>query len=258
MIPRKFKGVCIACNSSGRSMNKEHFWPKWLIQWTGTHRTSVRFDTKKFVNPRAMTLPICEDCNSAFGRELESPVSRIFQGCELGEGLSDIEAELVVRWLWKMEGLAWRSQNPEELYSGRYDTIRDRVLRPIDRIRPHLILAVALAEGINPAYGDAPMGLDSWNLQNAIHVAGVFSRVAVMVVLDELVGGIPPCFGQYRLKEHGAGDRDGKLFFPPVGFRDCEEAVYKTRAASAELSYAHELYMRNLNLGGIRPSWATV
>src|SRR5215217_7800644 len=112
-------------------MNQEHFWPQWLISRTGTHKTGVRFDRQKKINPRKLVVPLCISCNSDFGRELESPVSVIFSDIEAGRGISDLEAELLIRWLWKFEGLAWCFSNPTATYNQRV-TIRERVLQPID------------------------------------------------------------------------------------------------------------------------------
>ena len=107
MIPKKFKKICVACGTIDPKISKEHFWPKWLIEKTGTHRTLVRFTKDKRINPKEFVIPLCTKCNSDFGRELESPVSQIFTDLENGLGISDIEAELLVRWLWKFEGYSW-------------------------------------------------------------------------------------------------------------------------------------------------------
>jgi len=191
-----------------------------------------------------MTVPLCFSCNNRFGNELEGPVSRSFDDLEAGRGISDIEAERIVRWLWKLEGLSWIFDNPEGTYTQRY-TLRDRVLCPIDDLRSELTLAISLAERIEPEFGDAPMGLDSWNDKSAIHVAGVFSRVAIMVLLRQLESMVPPSFSLYRLSAHNAPDREAKLFFPKTGFRNCVEAVKTTTLAASILSHAHDLEMRN-------------
>src|SRR5262245_9695115 len=80
----------------------------------------------------AATLPLCEECNNDFGVQLERPVSLIFEALEAGEGITDKEAELLVRWLWKFEGMFWSAENhthPELLYSDRW-TLKERVLGP--------------------------------------------------------------------------------------------------------------------------------
>lgn len=244
MIPRRFKQMCVACGSVNAKMNKEHFWPQWLIDRTGTHRTSVRFTSEKRINPKSLVVPICVRCNTDFGRELESPVSFIFRDLEAGRGLSDCDVELLIRWLWKFEGLNWSFSHPSDVYTDRY-TLRDRVLNPIDEIRSDLVLAVSLVDAINPEFGDAPMGIDSWNEHSAVFVSGVFSRVAIMVLDARFVDSVPSQFSLYRLADQHAPDRSAKLFFPQVGFRDCVEAVGATKKASMFLSYAHDLAARN-------------
>jgi hypothetical protein len=44
MLEADFRRVCIACDRlhPGR-MNQEHFWPRWLIDRTGTHATGVKW-----------------------------------------------------------------------------------------------------------------------------------------------------------------------------------------------------------------------
>jgi hypothetical protein len=220
-------------------MNKEHFWPQWLIRRTNTHKTRVRFNPEKLVNPKKLTIPLCIKCNTDFGRELEEPTSRIFGDLEEGRGLSDVEAETLVRWLWKFEGLSWSIQYPHGLYSEKY-TLRDRVLLPLDDIRDHLTLAVALIAKIEPEFGDAPMGIDSHTYKNAVFVGGVFSRLALMVLDRRFDAEVPESFGLYHFSDPAAPDRDAKLYFPPVGFNTCVEAVSTTYTTSQFLSYLHD------------------
>jgi hypothetical protein len=238
-FPGKFKGSCIACGAVATKMNKEHFWPQWLIRRTGTHRTGVRFDPSKRVNPRKLTIPICIRCNTDFGRELEEPTKRIFEDIENGRGISDTEAEILVRWLWKFEGLAWRIHYPHGQYSARY-TLRDRVLNPLDEIREELTLAISIAKEIDPEFDDEPMGLDSRCKDNAVFVSGVFSRIALMVVDREFECVVPSEFGLYRLAAADSPGRNAKLFFPPTGFDTCVRAVGVTYQSSLLLSYLHD------------------
>ena len=244
VVPKRFKRVCVACGTVGPKINREHFWPEWLITHTGTYRTTVRFTETKRINPRALVVPLCARCNTDFGRELESPVAQVFRDLEAGRGLSDVEAELLIRWLWKFEGLAWSFAHPNGQYTERY-TLRERVLQPIDDMREDLALAISLAETIDPRYGDAPMGLDSWNEASAVFVAGVFSRVALMVLERQFEADVPGQFSVYRLADRHAPDRNAKLFYPPTGFPDCVQAVRVTRERALYLSHAHDLEARN-------------
>ena len=250
VAPKKFKRICVGCGALDSKMNKEHFWPAWLIERTGTNKTSVRFSAEKRINPKALVVPLCIECNSDFGRELESPVSRIFAELEDKKGLSDVGAELLVRWLWKFEGLFWRFTNPEGRHPSN-QTLRQRVLQPIGQSRTKLSVAVSLVAKINPRFADAPMGLDSWNIANPVFVAGVFSRIAIMVLEREFEELIPPKFGIYRLADANAPDRNAKLFYPPIGFRDCVEAVSETVDIALYLSHAHDLQARNRASGHI-------
>jgi len=223
-------------------MNKEHFWPQWLIEKTGAK--GVRHSANKRVNPRSLKVPLCKKCNSDFGDALEVPVSKIVRDLEGGDGLSDSEAEILVRWLWKFEGLNWIFDHPAQRYTERY-TLRDRVLNPIDEIREELTLAVSLVAAINPRFDDEPMGLDSWNEQSAVFVAGVFGRIAMMVLLSQFESEVPDAYSLYRFAHRDAPDRSTKLFFPKTGFTDCVEAVGVSMRAGGWLSYAHDREMRD-------------
>jgi hypothetical protein len=224
-------------------MNKEHVWPEWLITKTRTHLTEVRHSPGKKVNPRSMTVPLCVDCNSAFGETLENPMKKVLADLEAGLGLSDQQCSILVRWLWKLTGLATFMNDPEMGYrDGR--TIRERVLSPLGTTREVITLAISLAEVVDAKYKDEPMGLDSKNLLSAVYVAGVFGRVAVMVVLREFDEEVPKSFSLYHFSEEGAADRDAKLFFPKTGFKTCEAAVFETALSAAYPSYAHDNVVR--------------
>jgi len=235
-----FKRQCVACGATRTAITKEHFWPAWLIAHTGTHRTGVRFDAKKRINPRRLTVPLCRACNADFGRELEGPVAQIFRDIENGRGVSDLEAEILVRWLWKFEGLAWRFAHPHLKYTDRY-TLRQRVLNPIDDIRPDLALAIGLSQAIEPEFDDAPMGLDSFNEVSAVFVAGVFSRIAIMVLLAKFISHVPSQYSIYRFSPIDARDRHAKLFYPSATFPSCVEAVGITKSIAARLSELHDI-----------------
>lgn len=250
VIARVFKYRCAACGVRLRGRSKEHFWPKWLIARTGTHKTTVRLTQPRRVNPRAFTVPLCATCNRDFGRELEGPVARVFKDMEAGLGLSDSEAELLIRWLWKLSGLVWTYGHPEAVHATG-PTLRDRVLRPIGDIRSQLTLAVSIIETIDPTFGDAPMGLDSENDEDTVFVAGVFSRVALMVLLSGFESSVPGQFSLYRLAPPGALGKDAKLFHPRCGFQTCVEAVGTTRIAALLLSRAHDRQLRER--GGADP-----
>lgn len=220
-------------------MTQEHFWPQWLIKRTGTATTGVKWKTGKKISPMSATFHLCHTCNQLFGSELESPVSRIFEELETGQGLTDYEAELLIRWLWKLEGLAWLSENPMANYSAAF-TLKERVLNRIGAIRPLLTLAVSIIHHLDPKHGDGPMGIDSKNQLNAIFVSGVFSRVSLMCLLSEARYLVPPQFSVYPLR--ASEDKFGKIFFPRTGFNDDNDAVVITKIASRSLDQFHEVH----------------
>lgn len=244
IAPKKYKKLCVACGAENPQINKEHFWPKWLIERTGTHKTSVLFNEAKRINPKSLVVPLCARCNTDFGRELEAPVSHIFNDLEANRGISHTEAELLIRWLWKFEGLIWSFCHPNDTYNEHY-TLRERVLTPIDDLRSKLTLAISLLGKINPSFQDAPMGIDSWNHASAIFVSGVFSRVAIMVLDSRFENYVPSQFSMCRLVDRDAPDRNAKFFYPKIGFQDCAQAVEITLDASLALSHAHDLDARN-------------
>jgi hypothetical protein len=234
--------LCAGCGQVKSKMTREHFWPQWLIRKTKTNNTGVRSMAGKKIPPSAFTIPLCKECNDDFGKYLESPVSSIFDDLENNKGISDFEAELLVRWLWKLEGLHWTLVNPVDSYSPSYK-LRERVLLPIDKIRPSLILAISLIKEIDLSYGDAPLGLDSFNRANGIFVAGVFSRIAIMVLHENFVHLVPQNFSQYNLADTLDITSHQKNFFPQTGFKDDTDAVAITLNSAQALSKAHDVWV---------------
>jgi len=221
-------------------MNKEHYFPVWLIERTATVREGIAWAGRDKVSALSATVPLCTRCNSDFVRELESPMARVFDDLEAGRGISDEEAELIVRWMWKFEGLAWVFHHPKAIYTERY-TLRERVLRPVDEIRGGLVLAIGIAEKRDPDFEEGAMGIDSFNVHNAVFVSGVFSRVAVLVALSLFEDDIPSVFSKYRLapnRDHSAAK--AKLFYPAVGFPTCTAAIGLMKSISAPLSRLHD------------------
>jgi hypothetical protein len=239
-------------------MSKEHIWPQWLIKRAEAETEPVRWADGKLISPSKATLPLCAECNSAFGTQLEAPVSLIMDDVESGKGISDLEAELPVRWLWKFEGLFWSTvhfTHPELRYSAIW-TMKERVLGPsMGRIRPALVLALATIENNDEGFSGWPVGIDSGiGTHNGIFVSGVFCRTAMMVFLNQFSHLVPPAFGRYQLaaKPDPSGS---KVFFPPVGFATVREAIVSTTNASEPLAEAHEAMSQEASpsLIGIAP-----
>jgi hypothetical protein len=244
---KHLKSKCAACERPGREMNKEHVFPRWLIFRTNTHNTGIRWGELKRLPALKATIPLCTECNKFFGKGLEEPVSKLFDEIESYQGISDIDAELLIRWLWKTEGLIWIASNPNDKYTTAY-TLRERVLRPIDNIREHLVLAVSLIEGLHPKSDDLPMGIDSDPELDAIFVSGVFSKIAVMVLLDTFIHLLPEAFSYYRLAPRKETVSGAKLFYPQVGFKDDVEAVGVTLLASKLIEKAHDDFWKQVKI----------
>jgi hypothetical protein len=221
-------------------MSREHYFPVWLIERTGTVREGIGWAGRDNVSALSATLPLCRRCNADFGRELESPMARVFDDLEAGRGISDEKADLIIRWMWKFEGLAWVFHHPRAIYTERY-TLRERVLQPIDEIRGGLTLAIGIAEKRDPEFEEGAMGIDSFNRNNSVFVSGVFSRVAILVSLSLFEDAIPSVFSKYRLaphREHGAAK--AKLFYPAIGFPTCTAAIGLMKSISPYLSRLHD------------------
>ena len=229
--------ACAGCDEFRPDINKEHLFPKWLIRRAKV--TQIDWGGR-WVSPWKATIPLCKDCNSAFGRELESPFSRILTDLEAGRGISEFEGDLLTRWLWKGLGLDWMARHPGVPYTQRY-SLRERVLRPIDDMRSEVMIAISLAEKVTPNYGgEAAMGFDSTNEIDAIFSSGVFCKLAVMVSYRRFEALIPDRFSKFQFSPSLNELSTAKIWFPKIGFRDDEEAVAITKKASDVLSALHD------------------
>jgi hypothetical protein len=126
-------------------MTQEHFFPAWLIAHADVRRDGIDWIERSGVDPSKAMIPLCDECNNAFGTILEGPVSAIFRAIDAGQAISDLDAELLVRWTWKFEGLQWHMfASPEHLYTETY-SLRDRITTPraFDEIRTRMLLAMA-------------------------------------------------------------------------------------------------------------------
>lgn len=235
---RAAKISCIACEQSGVPMNQEHFWPEWLSKRANVR--SVRWQERKRIHPKSATIPLCVKCNSDFGEHLESPASSLFDEVERGDGLSQISAELVVRWMWKFEGFGWLLADEIRTYS-HVGTLRDVVLNRLGAIRHEICLAISIIYQIDPSFGDSPIGIDSENHVNRIFVSGVFCKLAIIVLLSRFASKLPPQFSVYRFSADTCNDLGhAKLFYPKVGFANDVEAVGITRSISPLFSELHD------------------
>lgn len=236
--PIKPQNRCVCCRKIGIKKSKEHLFPQWLIKKTGTDKTSIKW-LGKWLPAGNCTLPICEDCNNEFNKLLEQPVQKIFNDLESGNGISDNEAELLVRWMWKTYGIAWCIANSSDDYTHTYN-LRERALYPINNMRGSISVAISIIDTIDPSFSDAPMGFDSVNKLDCIFVSGVFSNIAIMVFLDIFIEEIPTNFSIYRLFTKREKFGNIKTFFPKIGFNTCIDAVGITRLCSISLSKLHD------------------
>lgn len=158
---------------------------------------------------------------------------------ESGRGLSDNEAEVFIRWAWKMEGFSWRLIQPDGNYSSVY-TVKERILKKIDQIRGGLVLAIALLEDAYEGREYLPMGLCNTNEINAIVVSGVIGHVAFIVLTEDQIGKLPINYSYYRLNPLRDNLGDAKFFYPEIGFRTFRQAQDLTRDAASLISYSFD------------------
>lgn len=170
---------------------------------------------------------------------MEKPISKIFNDLEDNKGVSDNEAELIVRWMWKTVGIAWCFTHPFIDYTHTYN-LKERSLYPINNMRGSIILAISLIRGIDPSFGDLPMGFDSSNEIDCVFCSGVFSKIAIIVSLNCFYDEILQVYDIYELLPNRKNFGDMKVFFPKIGFRTCSEAVYVTKTLSDKLSKLHD------------------
>ena len=235
---KHMKQRCAGCERTSVPMTKEHYWPRWLTDRTNANRQGVLWAGGKRVAPQRATVPLCEDCNNIFGNVLEAPMARAFDDLEEGRGLSEREVDLFIRWLWKMEGIMWVASFPGGTYSPWW-TLRQRIIeRPIDPIRPSLILAASLIDERDDV---RPLGMDFPPSDNAIYVNGVFGNVAVMTLLEDVIADVPEQFSMYAFGEEAADNLDEKAFYPKTGFATYGEAIETMRELGPTMVAKHRL-----------------
>ncbi|MAZ01597.1 MAG: hypothetical protein CMN56_00495 [Sneathiella sp.] len=222
-------------------MNKEHYWPEWLIEYANIGNSKVYWLGKN-IKPGAATIPLCIECNSAFGTQLEGPMKSIFDDLDSGKGLSDKEAELTIRWLWKFEGISWsinHISHPTLRYSEKW-TLIDRVLgKSFGDYRDDFCLAVGVAKKNDEGFSEWPVGLDSGiAIQNSVFVSGVFYKFAIMSLDAQFKHLVPKEFQLIQLKKTPTMEKE---YFPDAQFDTIRNAVKITQAASIKLCLSHEL-----------------
>lgn len=237
------KQLCICCTETGKSSNKEHIFPQWLLKKTNTFSKPIKgtAGTKKIPGKHCV-IPICEECNTALGKELESPVSRIMEQIESGAGFNDQEAEILIRWLWKITGMFYWLERADDTDSYGYINIKERCLQKIEMPRDRISLAVSLIEqDFDDGSGQTPMGIDVIPLHSNVLAAGVFNRVAMIVYYTKYEKLVPDAYTKYTLSNAPLVMNQTKRICPKAGFATSAEAVGKTVLVSnGPLLHAHE------------------
>lgn len=176
--------ICDRCNPEC-GFDKEHIYPQWILKKTNNYSnpTMVYYDgdIKKKITGNNQTVSICKDCNRKLGKIIEEPVSLIFNNIENGNGFNDYEAELLIRWLWKINFLLISPLFNENIkYSS--EILKERLLNNIKIPRSRLSLAIAI---IDDCFEDgcnfAPLGIDGMSIYINTFVAGVFSKLSIAV-----------------------------------------------------------------------------
>jgi len=254
-----FKEKCICCEHTGKLMNKEHFFPQWLLKGTSCEKTLFSSPYGK-IPGRKLTIPLCEDCNSKLGSNLEAPVSKIFENIERGMGFNDNDAELLVRWMWKIKGMFyWSICNDNWLYSSL--TLKERVLEKIGSPRSRISIGISVIEDEleNEEFGYAPIGLSSFTFWSNVYVVGVFSKLSIVVfysiyrpLINENIWTV------YTLSDYPILMNPKKKVFPITYFENGTIAVKTTRlflGQNSRLEKLHELTALDMRSSiGVRDS----
>ncbi len=239
---RALKLRCIGCERVGQPMSQEHLFPKWLIEYASVRKGGITWLGRKRVDPDKATIPLCRECNGALSQSLEAPLAEIFRAVDRGESLSDRDCELVVRWMWKFEGLQWHLNFfgvPQARYTESH-TLVERVTTsaPFEQVRADMALAISRTKNNDKDFEDWPLGLDMPPTLSAMAMSGVFGPIAIICSLGIFADEIPEQFGIYRFGN--VPDRDEKLFLPLTGFETATDAVVTTLRVSLQLAKLHD------------------
>ncbi|USK98223.1 hypothetical protein [Bacillus tropicus] len=237
------KQLCICCKESGKSSNREHIFPQWLLKKTNTFYNPIRGTAgDKKITGNNCVIPICEDCNTTLGKKLEQPVSIIFENLESGKGFNDNEAELLVRWMWKITGMFYWIERANDVDNYGFINIRDRCTKNIGMPRDRISLAVSLIENErDEKFNQSPMGIDVIPEHSNILAAGVFNKVAIIVYYTKFEKLVPNIFTKYKLSNLPILMNTNNRILPKRGFKTADEAVNKTyQISNGELLDAHK------------------
>ena len=205
-------------------MNKEHIFPQWLLDHAKTRKDMIDWVYGKVPADQA-TVPLCKECNSQLGRELEGPVKAIFSAIESGEGFNDSDAELLVRWMWKILGLFYWSICNEHWRYGSI-TLKEHVLSKIGPPRSRISIAISLIEDADEDFGCAPVGIDAFSWYSNIYAVGVFSKLCIAVIYSGLAKYIDQDrWSIYQLSDCPLLLNPNNKVYPKVGFKTGSSAI---------------------------------
>ncbi|WP_309092958.1 hypothetical protein [Phenylobacterium sp.] len=223
-------------------MTKEHIWPRWIIERANAGGDQFKWIGGSRATPNKAVVPLCYDCNQRLGTELEGPVSEAFRDVEAGHGLSGRQCALLVKWLWKFEGLFWCWEHPHGRYSDLWSvTERTTQDAAIESIADGLSLGIGLIHA-NEREDVWPVGVDTPLGEQGVCVAGVFSRVAIAVSYSDLtgvfVGGL-----DFQPLSRDFIRSDEKSFFPATRFPTSGAAIDFMKTAGPIAADLHERAM---------------
>lgn len=243
-----FKHKCICCEESGKKINREHILPQWLLKMS--HAQQDLFNSPNGKIPAiSLTIPLCEECNRKLGAELEKPVSNIFKAIENGEGFNDYDAELLVRWIWKINGMFyWSFCNDNWKYG--LITLKEHVLSQIVQPRDRISIAVSLIEDAEEDFGSAPVGMDSVSFYSNVYGAGVFSKICLVVFYSQFSRYFDESrWTVYKLNNAPMLLNPKNKIFPKYGFKTGSEAItyVQTYFGNNSIIYMeHEKYVLSI------------
>lgn len=237
------KKLCICCGEKGKKANKEHIFPQWLFHKTNTFSIPIRGTAgPKKIPGKHCVIPICEECNSELGKKLEEPVLKIFTQLESSCGFNDYEAELLIRWMWKITGMFYWIERAEREEDYGFVSLKNKCLNPIEPPRDRISIAISLIENEwSDKYADTPMGIDVVPELSNVLAAGVFNKAAIIVYFTKFEYLIPDTYTKYRLSKIPLVLNPNKRIQPVIGFKNGDEAIVNTaKIANGSLLTFHE------------------
>lgn len=235
--PVRIKKICIVCNKN-KPNSKEHVFPIWMLKLTNTQDTKIPWLHGEKIKSIDCTMPICSDCNRLLNLYLEIPFKKVFTKLKSGKEISDYEAEITVRWMWKVSQLFWLYGQNNGYYEWKY-SLKERCLTDIDIPRNRISLAICRTKlKVKNSEGNEPMGLDVIGQFDSILSAGVFSNVSILILSTKYLNLVPKYYTLYTLKKEI--DKKNKAISAKIGFKNSYEAVQSTRKITRKLLYYHE------------------